>query len=97
MPKPGYKTSEHTITWAVILLSGFALFRGGNSLDRLSALLSPAIASAAYSHSRGRAKSFGPFDPKQLLAQQLTEAFRGRVATSARTARASGSVGEPTK
>jgi hypothetical protein len=87
MPKPGYQTTEHALTWAVVALGAVALFRGHDALDRVAALVSPAIASAAYAHSRGRTKSPGPFVDPQLLRdtlrdsmrQQLTELFRGRI------------------
>ena len=87
MPKPGYQTTEHALTWAVVALGAVALFRGHDALDRLSALLAPAVASAAYSHARGRVKAPGPFavgaDLRQVLRdsmrEQLTELFRGRV------------------
>ena len=83
MIKPGYKTSEHAITWAVILLGAAALYRGGNALEQLASLLAPAIASAAYSQSRAKAKTPFPFADRQLirdsLREQLSEAFRGRV------------------
>ena len=79
MQTPGYKTSEHAITWAIIALGAIALFRGHDSLDRLSALLAPAIASASYSHSRGRAKSTPPFAEAESLRDQLATLFRGRI------------------
>jgi hypothetical protein len=83
MAKPGYQTTEHVLTWAVVALGAVALFRGHDALDRLSAVFAPAIASAAYAHSRGRAKSPGPFvDPailRDAMRQQLTELFRGRI------------------
>jgi len=76
MLKPGYKTTEHALTWAVILLGIFALLRSHDSLERVTALAAPAITSAAYSHARGRAKASGPFD----LRRQLTQLFLGRIA-----------------
>lgn len=88
MPKPGYQTSEHALTWAVVALGAIALFRGNDSLDRLSALIAPAVASAAYASARGKAKSPGPFAPgadlrqalRESMREQLTELFRGRTA-----------------
>lgn len=83
MPKPGYLTSEHALTWAVVLLGAIALFRGHDALDRLAALLGPALSSAAYAHTRGRVKSPGPFgsgaDLRQAMREQLTELFRGKI------------------
>jgi hypothetical protein len=84
MHKPGYQTSEHALTWAVIGLGAVGLIRGQAALDRLASIVAPAIASAAYAHSRGRVKSPGPFgDMRQALREsmreQLTELFRGRI------------------
>ena len=87
MSKPGYQTTEHALAWAVVALGAVALFRGHDALDRVAAIVSPAVASAAYAHSRGRVKAGGPFvDPallrdtlRESMRQQLTELFRGRV------------------
>jgi hypothetical protein len=79
MHKPGYKTSEHAITWAVLVLGAIALFRWHDSIDRFSALIAPAIASASYSHSRGRAKSSHPFVSAECLRDELATLFRGRI------------------
>lgn len=82
MHTPGYKTSEHALTWAVIALGAIALWRGDGAFNQLAALLGPAIASAAYSHSRGKVKSPGPFDQSAMstaLRQTLGEMFRGRI------------------
>ena len=84
--KPGYQTSEHAVTWAVIGLAAVALCRGRpGELDSLAAVLAPALASAAYSASRGRVKAPpAPFvAPAPLdgpgLGRLLGEAFRGRI------------------
>ena len=81
--KPGYRTTEHALVWAVVLLGIVALLRSRTALDHLAAVLGPALASAAYSHSRGRAKAVGPFvvagGPALSLAQQLAQVFRGRI------------------
>ena len=81
--RPGYRTSEHAVTWAVIGLAALALFRDhGSSLAQLAAVLAPAMASAAYSASRGRVKTPPPFDPASdahRLRQTLGELFRGRI------------------
>ncbi len=83
--KPGYQTSEHALTWAVVALAGVALFRGRpGELDSLAAVLAPALASAAYSVSRGRVKAppapfvDGPADAHGV-GRLLGEMFRGRV------------------
>ena len=80
--KPGYQTSEHAVTWAVIALAATALFRGGGELTPLAAVLAPALASAAYSASRGRVKAPldrpAPDDPA-AVGRLLGELFRGRV------------------
>ncbi len=78
MPKPGYQTTEHALTWAVVALGCVAMFKDHAAPDRLTSLLAPAIASAAYSLSRGRAKSAVPL-ARPDLGRQLAEAFRGRV------------------
>ncbi len=83
--KPGYLTSEHAVTWAVIGLSAAALWRGHGAVDSLAAVVGPAVASAAYSASRGRVKAPGPFADGRSLARLLGERFRGRVVTSSRT------------
>jgi hypothetical protein len=81
MHHPGYKTTEHAITWAVIILGAIALFRGRDSLDRISALVAPAIASASYSQSRGRIKSARPFGSAETgLREELSRLFTGRIA-----------------
>ena len=82
--KPGYLTSEHAVTWAVIALAAVALFRGRGELDPLAALVAPAIASAAYSASRGRVKGPAPLDPMaddaaRGVGRLLGELFRGRI------------------
>jgi len=81
--KPGYQTSEHAITWAVIGLAAVALFRGHGELDALAAVLAPAVASAAYSASRGRVKApaplDGPADADADVGRLLGRMFRGRV------------------
>ena len=74
--KPGYKTTEHALACAVILLGIIVLLRSRDSLERITALAAPAIASAAYSQARGRAKAPDPFD----LRRELTQLFRGRIA-----------------
>ncbi len=52
--KPGYLTSEHAVTWAVIGLAAATLCRGRpGEMDSLAAVLAPALASAAYSASAG--------------------------------------------
>jgi hypothetical protein len=78
--KPGYQTSEHAVTWAVIALAAVALFRGRGELDPLAAVVAPAIASAAYSASRGRVKAplEGPADDADV-GRLLGRMFRGRV------------------
>ena len=74
--KPGYKTTEHALACAIILLGLIVLLRSRDSLDRVTAVAAPAIASAAYSQARGRAKASGPFD----IRQELTQLFHGRIA-----------------
>ncbi len=81
--KPGYQTSEHAVTWAVIALAAVALFRGHGELDALAAVVAPAMASAAYSASRGRVKAppaplDGPVDDADV-GRLLGRMFRGRV------------------
>ena len=79
--KPGYQTSEHAVTWAVIALAAAALYRGRGELDSLAAILAPAVASAAYSASRGRVKAplDGPADGDADVARLLGRLFRGRI------------------
>ena len=84
--RPGYQTSEHAVTWAVIVLAAVALFRGRGELDALAAVVAPAVASAAYSASRGRVKGPPPFDPAggggcgpADVRQWIGELFRGRI------------------
>ena len=84
--KPGYQTSEHAVTWAVIALAAVALCRGRpGELDSLAAVLAPALASAAYSASRGRVKAPpAPFvGPAAVdgpaVGRLLGDLFRGRV------------------
>ena len=82
--RPGYRTSEHAVTWAVIGLAAVALFRGHGSIDALAAVLAPAIASAAYSASRGQVKSPPPLADTadadaQRLRRTLGAMFRGRL------------------
>jgi hypothetical protein len=101
--KPGYLTSEHAVTWAVIVLAAVAMFRGRGELDALAAVLAPAVASAAYSASRGRVKGAvaPPLDPAadadaaRSVRQLLGELFRGRIVRSPPTAPGNGSAGRP--
>jgi len=78
--KPGYQTSEHAVTWAVIALAAVALFRGRGELDSLASVVAPAIASAAYSTSRGRVKAplDDPADDADV-GRLLGRVFRGRI------------------
>jgi hypothetical protein len=78
MPKPGYQTTEHAVAWAVVILGAIAVWRSTDPAERVTGLLSPAVASAAYSLSRGKAKSSGPLDGDRLVAT-LAEVFRGRT------------------
>jgi hypothetical protein len=59
--KPGYQTSEHALAWAVLVLGLVAVIRGSGAMEHLVAVVGPAVASAAYSQSRGRAKAAAPF------------------------------------
>ena len=92
--RPGYRTSEHAVTWAVIGLAAVALFKGHGSIDALAAVVAPAIASAAYSASRGQVKSPPPLADTadadtadadtatadaQRLRRTLGAMFRGRL------------------
>jgi hypothetical protein len=84
MTKPGYQTTEHAVAWAVVLLGAIAVWRSTDPAERVTGLLSPAVASAAYSLSRGKAKSSGPLDGDRLAAT-LAELFRDRTPASSRT------------
>jgi hypothetical protein len=84
--KPGYRTTEHALAWAVVVLGVVAVFRCRGAVEQWVAMVGPAVASAAYSQSRGRAKAAGPFVVASgggigaaSLAEQLGELFRGRI------------------
>ncbi len=89
MTKPGYQTTEHAIAWAVVVLGAIAMWKATDPAERVSGLLSPAVASAAYSLSRGRAKASGPLDVTQTLAELFRERASGlRPSDSKRIKRA---------
>jgi hypothetical protein len=84
MPKPGYQTTEHAVAWAVVVLGAIAMWKATDPAERVSGLLSPALASAAYSLSRGRAKSSGPLDVTQTLAELFRQRACGRQASDSK-------------